>query len=270
MDVVRAVRSTFIAALSVGALVVLAPGCGGGEGEGPSTGTASAQPTSPSAQQTVTPGQPRSPTVDVGREVEDLLRRWESQDAKVVYRLTSRRGDEVDEGSLILYWRPPDWRVDFQSASELASVVQRGNQLYVCMEASRRCTRVPLLGPLPAPLPFLFVRPSDVAALVRERLVERVSGVEVERSARRLAGEETTCFSVRGGAVETAEIEVCWSGDGILLYLSAEVTPAAGGAFRTTMEATGVERGVSEQDVQPPYRIEELPFGVPTQAGPGP
>lgn len=209
-----------------------------------------------------------TPTLDVEAELEELAQRWEDREAKVVYQLTSERDGEVDRGSLIVYWKPPDWRADFQSGTELASVLQRRGDLFICEEADRTCFKVPVSGPTSAPLPFLFVPPSEIVDTVHERVAEAAAGVEIERSTRRIAGEEASCFSIRADEpAGNGGFETCWSEDGILLFLSTDQTDPEGGTFRTTMEATGVERTVSDRDVEPPYGVQELPFELPTPGG---
>jgi hypothetical protein len=240
--------------------------CGGGGGGAEETPTPKETAATAPATEEGTPAatEEGTPAEDVERELEELAQRWEGREAKVVYQLTSKSAGEVDEGSLILYWKPPDWRVDFQSATELASVVQRGGDFFICQETDRTCIKLPLEGPIPMPLPFLFIRPSDIPNLVRERVIERITGIQIERSTRRIAGEEARCFSVTGGErVGQGTFEMCWSEDGILLFLSTDFTDQQGNTFTTTMEATGVERTVSEQDVRPPYQVQELPFDVP-------
>jgi len=255
-----------ISALAVGLLVAAA--CGGGGGGAGAEETPTPVPATPTAEATqgATPagGEEATPVEDLGAELEDLAQLWQQREAKVVYQFRSESAGEIDEGSLILYWKAPDWRADFQSGTELASIVQRDQNLYVCQEADRVCFRLPVQGPMPIPMPFFFLQPSDIPELVRERVIEGAAGVQIERSTRTIAGQEARCYSVTGGGGAQGTFELCWTEDGILLRASGSFTDAQGNNFTTNMEATSVERTVSDQDLAPPYSVQELPGGLPS------
>jgi hypothetical protein len=78
----------------------------------------------------------------------------------------------------------------------------------------------------------------------------------VSTSSRKIAGEDTKCYTVQ--SPDEGESEVCMTDEGVPL-LSKETV--AGGEM--TMEATDFSRDVSDSDFEPPYPVsEELP-GLP-------
>ncbi len=94
---------------------------------------------------------------------------------------------------------------------------------------------------------------------------EIAEGVEdvglVDSSQRTIAGVDATCFTVSSALAGLGEGEVCFSDDGLLLYLSSETNGDS-----STFEATSVSTDVTDADFEPPYEIFELPdFDLPGQ-----
>ena len=110
-----------------------------------------------------------------------------------------------------------------------------------------------------AAIPFLglFAQPEDLT----ETIEEITAGLDVDRSQRTIAGEKGTCFSVSGSIQgEEGSAEWCFASDGLLLLFAGSSSGADGGEFR--LEATKLDRKVSDADFKPPYPVTQLP-GLP-------
>ncbi len=76
----------------------------------------------------------------------------------------------------------------------------------------------------------------------------------VDTSQRKIAGVDAACFTAKSDLAGQGEGEVCFSDEGLLLYMSSEVDGAS-----TVFEATSVSTDVTDADFEPPYEIIELP-----------
>ncbi len=83
----------------------------------------------------------------------------------------------------------------------------------------------------------------------------------VDSSQRTIAGVDATCFTVSSALVGLGEGEICFSDDGLLLFLRSETN-----GDTSVFEATSVSTDVTDADFEPPYEIFELPdFDLPDQ-----
>ena len=204
---------------------------------------------------------------DARGELEEFVKRWQGREAKVVYDFTAKSASgDSDHGTVILYWKFPEWRADFQAEGETVSLLQQGDGFFVCPEEERVCYKLPLQAPVPLPLPFFVVRPSELVERIQEWVIEQQTGVDIRRSSRRIAGEEGVCYAVAGsGPGGRDRGEACWSLDGILLLVSVDTSDQQGNRSTFTLEAkAGIERSVSPRAITPPYRVQEFPSIFPT------
>ena len=174
--------------------------------------------------------------------------------AKVTYSITTEGGGETFEGEWVLVQRPPDSRIEISSTEggeEVRTIIiSAGGKSYLCFalagEESCLVTEEDEAGAEAAPLDILFDIPSAIAG--------GVEGVDIgDASQRTIAGLNAICFTIGGGLVELGEGEVCFSNDGLLLYLQGEAE-----GISSTFEATSVDTNVTDADFEPPYEVIDL------------
>ena len=178
--------------------------------------------------------------------------------AKVTYRFTTVMDGETFEGEWVIVQRPPDTRFEFSSTEEgeeiRTIIINAGGNSYLCISAGgeETCleTAAAATEAQTAALDALLDVPREIA--------EDVADVGlINTSQRSIAGVNATCFTVSGALAGLGEGEVCFSDEGLLLFLQSEVD---GSSF--TFEATSVSTEVTDADFDPPYDILELPdFG---------
>ncbi len=238
-----------VGALLAGALFVA---CGGG---GDDKDKAGEEPSATATSESEGTNGDGGATGDVSEELQSLAGEWGKKSVKVAYDFTTTTAGQSSTGAMTLYWKPPDsWRMDFDSEGTTGILISSGGKSYLCSESDGggQCLESP--AGQAAPFPFLsaFTDPGALQDLVGEA----ITGVDVERSERTIAGQAARCFSISGAAAG-GSAEYCFSEDGIMLLLRSG---ASGSEF--VLEATSVEGEVTEADLQPPYPIMEIP-GVP-------
>jgi hypothetical protein len=192
------------------------------------------------------------------RELETLAAEAsEGITAKVTYRITSEAAGETFEGEWVLVQRPPDSRIEIageEGGEEFRTIIiSAGGKYYLCTsgagEETCLATEAEQAEAGTAALDPLFAIPQELAQDAED--VDLVG-----TSQRSIAGVDATCFTVSGAlaGVGEGEGEVCFSDDGLLLYLGGET---AGETF--IFEATSVSTDVTDADFEPPYEILELP-----------
>lgn len=238
-------------ALAVALAVLSLAACGGAQEES----TADRQ--KPAARQT-----PRAEDHDIQRALEEFFQRWERAATKTVYRLRYGNDGEVTESTLTVYWQHPNWRMDIDGES---SLIFREGTFLLCSEGT--CLKMAQLSssallPLPAP----FLNPAELKPFL-ETVVEEVSraqGMEVKRSSRTIVGQDAECWSAQGEMEggRTA-IEICWSEQGLFLSVKGEGVAVGGETISFSMVPEEVG-SVSPADFEPPFPVQELPYGIPT------
>ena len=183
--------------------------------------------------------------------------------ARVTYKITTEADGETVEGEWVVVQRPPDSRVEFFSAEGgeeiLTIVIIAGGKTYLCSsrggEQSCLATETEGAEAQTALLTPLFALPREIT--------EDVGGLGlVNKLEREIAGLNATCFTVSSVLAGLGEGEVCFSDEGLLLFLQGEADGP-----NSTFEATSVSTDVTDADFEPPYEIEtfELPeFDIPT------
>ena len=182
---------------------------------------------------------------------------------RVTYDVTSEAGGETIEAEWVVVQRPPDSRVEFSSTggdeASRTIIISAGGNAYLCTSASGEeiclVTGTDAAEGQTAPISAFF----DLS----QQITEDVSAVDiVERSEREIAGLDATCFDVDSELAGLGRGEVCYSDEGLLLFLEGDVDGAS-----STFEATSVSTDVTDADFEPPYEIRtfELPdFETPT------
>jgi len=195
---------------------------------------------------------------DVSGALRDLADQFGISEVKVEYNMTSSgSGDDLD-GTMTLYWKPPDaWRMDIGSPDGDISMIYDGNVTYICASegGEGQCFESPGGDALGVPFLSIFTDPGEFDDLIGTSF----GSVDVNQSSRKIAGEDATCFEVSGEVdSEQSEGEFCFRDDGVLLLMRA-----SGSGFESdgefSLEATSVSDSVSDEDLEPIYEI--LDFG---------
>jgi len=252
-----------LVALALALTLLLAAACGDGDEEG-AAGEKSPTPTaagSPAAGKTPSPTNTaagKTPTAGVSQELKDLTQKWASKSAKVTYEFSTT----TETGSMTLYWRLPDYRIDmnFRDQGEMTVLVAGGTS-YFCVsgDGEGRCMAGEQQSQGEEGLPFLgeFTDPEKFDAAI----AEMVTGLDIDRSTTNIAGEKATCYSASGSIEgQEGEVEWCFSSDGLLLRSVSSAAGTDGGEFR--LEATEIGK-VSDADFEPPYPVIESLFPTP-------
>ncbi|MBI2914032.1 MAG: hypothetical protein HYY03_08940 [Chloroflexi bacterium] len=227
-------------ALGVSLAALLLAACGGGGDNDKSPGATSPDGGSPAATAT--------PMVSPGVELDLLSRAWAKKTAKVTYDFTSGS----DSGTMTLYWRPPDWRMDLSSSdSGDVSMIVAGGASYLCSENSCLSIAGPEAPQVP-PLPFLgsFTEPDALS----QSIAEDVAGAEIKRSTQSIAGQPTGCYEASS---QGNNLQWCFTIDSVLMRFVGSSGAAGAGDFR--LEATDLIRQLSDADFQPPFPVTTLP-----------
>jgi len=175
--------------------------------------------------------------------------------AKVTYRVTMDVDGESTEQEWVLVQRPPDSRFEIAGTDGgevfRTIIITTGGKSYLCTsvageegclatEAEEAEAGTALLDPL-------FNIPQELA--------EDAGDVDlVDTSQRSIAGVDATCFTVRSGLIDLGEGEICFSDEGLLLYMRSEVAGTS-----SVFEATSVSTDVTDSDFEPPYEVIEIP-----------
>ncbi len=197
---------------------------------------------------------------DITGELRDLADRFGDQEFKIEFNYSSSTGGVVDdEGTMTLYWKPPDgWRMDIGSDSGDATMITQGGTSYICSAdgGEAQCFESPVASDSGVPFLSLFTDPNALTA----QIDSTISGgdVDVNRSSRNIAGVDATCYEYSGTIDgEAGEAEYCFGDNGMLLALvGAESDAGSTSAF--SLEATNVSTSVSSSDLEPPYPILDL------------
>lgn len=176
-------------------------------------------------------------------------------EVKVTYLITSSGGPESLDGEMTLYWKPNvGWRVDFSIAGGESIFITTEGATYSCTSIAGQGQCFESDADLDAPVPFLdlFTNPDELSSFVDES----ISGVDVNRSSRTIAGRDADCFSVEAEIEgQTGSAEYCFA-DGLILLLSVG-GEGDDGAGLFSFEATEISDTVSDSDFEPPFEIIE-------------
>lgn len=188
---------------------------------------------------------------ELSDELRDLAAGWGVSDVKVVYNMTTTVAGESEDSTMTLFWKPPDaWRIDMTFGGVDTTLISSEGTAYVC--TTGQCIESPIEGALPVPFLGSLTDPDEFTGLVDES----IAGVDINRSSESIAGVDATCFSYEGTiAGEAGAGSFCFSDDGMLLRMQAGGTGT--GAF--SLEATSVEDEVSDEDLEPPFPVLEIP-----------
>lgn len=208
---------------------------------------------------------------------------WAGAQAKISYVLTTTTTPQgIDASTWTLYWRPPDWRLDFAGRSAgqpvQGSVIVTGGRIYNCESrgGSGECHEAgpvkPELGRTGGtavvllPFPFLAFISSPNGFDQPTAGITSLGG-EFDRKGRTIAGEKGDCFFVFGGQLRLSKTEWCFAEDGILLGMLTTVESPER-KLEARLEALSISRDVADGDFQPPFPVQERvePAPSPTPA----
>ena len=215
------------AALLAAALALLAASCGGGDGS-------------------------RNLAALAGEALEGVT-------AKVTYTVITDVSGQRFDGEWVLVQRPPDFR--FEIAGEEAGrsfrtiAITAGGATYLCFasagEESCLSTGAEAAEAETAPFEAILDAPRD--------LVEEAEDIEVVGESRRqFAGVDANCFTFTSAVSDLGGGEVCFSDEGLLLFLQSE--GEGGSSF---FEATSVSLEVTDEDFEPPFEVTGLDAPLP-------
>lgn len=174
---------------------------------------------------------------------------------KITYGITTEAGGQTTEQEWTLAQRPPDSRFEIVSneggQESRVIVIQTAEKAYVCTSAGggESCFESDQTDQYTSLFDPIFAVPQSIAGDIGD------VGL-VDESEREIGGVNANCFSVDTAALGGGASELCFSDEGLLLYLRGE---SAGSSF--TYEAKSVSTDVSDADFEPPYEIIELPTG---------
>jgi hypothetical protein len=174
---------------------------------------------------------------------------------KITYGITTEAGGQTTEQEWTLAQRPPDSRFEIVSTEggqeTRTIVIQTADKSYVCTSAggSESCFESDQTDQYTSLFDLIFAVPQSIAGGIGD------VGL-VDESEREIGGVNANCFSVDTAALGGGASELCFSDEGLLLFLRGE---SAGSSF--TYEAKSVSTDVSDADFEPPYEIFEIPTG---------
>lgn len=264
-------RCWLVATLAFTSLMLLPAACGYGEEEEFLTETPAVEVTpSPEVTPTaeVTPSPEVTPTISetaasgAHRELETLNTEWANTSAKVTYDFTETGAWGITEqSSVTLYWRPPDWRIDLPPFDLLTgirlqpTIIVAAGTAYICDTKGAENQCEPTSAERAAGYLSRFDGLYNLAGpdAFSQAIVRMTVDSDIDRWTEVIAGEEATCFS-SGGPIEELieESEWCFASDGVLLrFAGAHLTIEYPARFR--LQATSIDREVSDADFEPPY-----------------
>ncbi len=187
--------------------------------------------------------------------------------AKVTYKITTDVGGQGFEQEWLVVQRPPDSRFELSSTEGAAQfrtiIISSGGKTHLCFSngGEESCLETSAEEAEVGTAPF------DPIFDISRELAEEAEGVDIiDRSQRRIAGVDASCFMVRSALPALGDGEVCFSAEGILLLLRSELDNVS-----STIEATSVSTDVTDEDFELPYELFMLPeFGIPTIVIPDP
>lgn len=226
--------SVGLAVLLAVALLTLAVACDGGGGKTP--------------QAEDTPGADGD-----ARALSDLAAladgAGEDRVGRVVYAVMTVTDGVTFEGEWVIVQRPPDSRFEFTGIEDGVEsrtiIINAGDKSYLCVSSGGQeiCFETEESEADTSPIDPIF-------GVLRE-IAEGIGSVDlIHRSQRSIAGANATCFAVSSTLASLGEGEICFSQDGLLLYLQSRVDGA-----RSTFEATSASLRVTDEDFEPPYDI---------------
>ena len=188
-------------------------------------------------------------------DLEALAAEAQGAIAKVTYRVTMDVAGVSTEQEWVLVQRPPDSRFEIayeEGGEEFRTIIiTTGGTSYLCTSAAgqKSCLATE------AEAAEAGAAPLDLLSDIPQELAEDAEDVDLgDTSQRSIAGVDATCFTVESGLADLGEGEVCFSDEGLLLYLRSEYAGAS-----SVFEATSVSTDVTDADFEPPYEIIELP-----------
>lgn len=267
----------FLLAMPVALALLLLAACGGEEGDSVrETPTVEVTADIPGADgtpaATATPiavacprpeeAAPGEPSPEATERLRALTQAWTQSTARVAYRYCFQAGDTVDEGTIMLYWRPPDSRLDVtSSAGVVGSRFVLEGTLYDCFTTGGgepTCLEGAVLGVgLLQRTPFLS-EPARLTQYVNDA-TEPPLGTDAAAYQRTVAGQSAECFTVEMAQrpEESRRIDWCFSEEGVLLLWN-ETTTSPQGSTIAHLEATRVSPTVTEGDLELPYPVTDL------------
>lgn len=248
-----------VTALLVGALLLACGGDGNGDADGSPDATAPADDSSTEPAD----GNGDQPAGDAATELRDLAAQFGVREIKIEYQFTSGAAGGVFDGTMTLYWKPPDaQRTDLSSSAGDVTLITTAAASYICTAeiGTGQCLESPIGDSLTPDFFGIFTEPDNLTGQIDAALGD----VDVDRSSRTIAGQNATCFSISGTiAGGTGAAEYCFRDDGVLLLWRAAGGPATGDGGEFSLEAISVEDSVSDSDLEPPYEVVDLGNLVP-------
>ena len=240
----RALKLTFLAALAAMALLALA--CSGSSSSDNTPSVDSSPSSSGSGDLT-----------SAQQELTKLAESWSKGTARVNYKMTGSGSNASDNGTMMLFWKYPRFRVDVSSSdgTNVTIISNEQTTLFCSDEGEAQCIS---FGADSA----LGLGGGDFTGLVNPDSMAQIATdvKDLKASSTKIAGQDARCFAgtdPQGGAGE-----ICFSKSGVLLRISG-----GDDAGRFTMEATEVNKDVAGNAFDAPYPVTDLSSimgGIPT------
>ena len=203
------------------------------------------------------------PAGDAAADLRNLAAQFGVREIKIEYQFAGGAADGTGDGTMTLYWKPPDaQRTDLSTSDGDVTLITTATASYICTSevGAGQCLKSPVGDSLAPGFFAIFTEPGNFIGQINDVLGD----ADVDRSSRTIAGQDATCFSLSGTIDgETGAAEYCFRDDGVLLLLRAADGPETNGGEEFSLEAISVEDSVSDSDLEPPYDVVDLGDLVP-------
>lgn len=122
-------RMTYLfGGMALAAALALAACASRGEEQAPITPEARE---TPMVRETPEKAGPQEALQELRQASQELSQRWQKASARIAYRLQSESDGQREEGTLVLYWNAPNWRLDLRDGDQ-GTLLHRDGESYFC------------------------------------------------------------------------------------------------------------------------------------------
>jgi hypothetical protein len=142
------------------------------------------------------------------------------------------------------------WRFDLVEGGATTTFIQTADGVLICAPDSQSCIQSPGgLATIPVPFFAAFAAPGGLNDFVNTSF----AGVDSEQTEETIAGRDATCYTVSGEGAAGGFASICVA-DGLVLRWEGGIEGST-----VKVEATSIEEGVDDVDLEPPYEVQEIP-----------
>ncbi len=224
------------AVLLVGALLLACGSDSDSDADGSSDAPDATAPADDSSTEPAD-GNGDQPAGDAATELRNLAAEFGVREIKIEYRFTSGAAGGIGDGTMTLYWKPPDaQRTDLSMSTGDVTLITTATASYICtsVAGTGQCFETPLDDSLAPDFFGIFTDPDSFI----DEIDATLGDIDIDRSSRTIAGQDATCFSMSGTIDgEAGAVEYCFRDDGVLLLLRAAGDPDTEGGGEFSLEA---------------------------------